>query len=140
MGSAVSDYVPNAIDGVAVYDTFPGTVVPQLTASAAITGGQVLVISGAGTVAPSGGASGLIAGVAASDVSSGQKVLVWPIGPGIVHTSITPAGVAAGASIASAAAGGVDSGTLGTLAAAGTLLGTTLTTASVGQPCRWIGR
>ncbi|WP_188188046.1 capsid cement protein [Nonomuraea sp. SYSU D8015] len=110
-----------------------------MTASAAITGGQVVHASGVGTVAPTAGASGSVVGVAAFDAASGTRVTVWPIS-GVMHETTTPAGVTAGAALASAASGGVDSGTLGTLAAAGHLIGTAVSTATAGNKCRWIGR
>lgn len=126
----MADYVPVYYGGAEPY---------TMTASATITGGQVLVASGVGTVAPSSGASGAFVGVAAHDATSGQRVTVWPI-PGVVHETTTPAGVTAGAALASAASGGVDSGTLGTLAAAGHLIGTAISTAALGAKVRWIGR
>lgn len=110
-----------------------------MTASATITGGQVLVVTGVGTVAPSAGASGVAVGVAAQDAVTNGRVSIWPLA-GVTHETVTPAGVTAGASLASSTAGGVDSGVLGTLAAAGQLLGTATTTASAGLKCRWIGK
>ncbi len=110
-----------------------------MTASATITGGQVVVASGVGTVAPAAGANGAYVGVAAFDAANGARVTVWPI-PGVIHETVTPAGVTAGNALASSTAGGVDSGTLATLAAAGTLIGTALTTATATNKCRWIGR
>ncbi len=53
----------------------PGQSVP-LQASAAITGGQLVVVSGTGTVAPSSVATHAWVGVAAQDVPSGQKVTI----------------------------------------------------------------
>lgn len=110
-----------------------------LTASAAITGGQVLFASGVNTVAPTAGANGAYVGVAAMDAASGTRVTVWPV-TGCIHETVTPAGVTAGAALTSSTAGGVDSGTLATVAAAGTLMGTALSTATSGLKCRWIGR
>lgn len=108
-------------------------------ASATITGGQVVYASGVGTVAPTAGANGAVVGVAAQDAASGAKVTVWPL-CNIVHETVTPAGVTAGNALSSSTSGGVDSGTLATLAAAGTLIGTATTTATTGLKCRWIGR
>jgi hypothetical protein len=81
-----------------------------MTASATITGGQLLDASGSGTVAPSGAASGVFVGVAAHDCASGARITVWPVA-GVVHETTTPAGVTAGAALATAAAGTVNSGT-----------------------------
>lgn len=126
----MADYLPVFLNGVEPY---------TMTASAAVTGGQVLHASGVGTVAPTAGANGAVVGVAQNDAVSGGLVTVWPLS-GVVHETTTPAGVTAGAALASAASGGVDSGTLGTLAAAGHLIGTALTTAAAGAKTRWIGR
>jgi Uncharacterized conserved protein (DUF2190) len=108
-------------------------------ASATVTGGQVLYASGASTVAPTAGANGAVVGVAAMDAASGAKVTIWPIARGTVHETVTPSGVTAGNALTSSTSGGVDSGTLATIAAAGTLLGTALTTATAGNKCRWTG-
>lgn len=109
------------------------------TASATIVGGQLLDITGSGTVGPSGAGSVVFCGVAAHDCASGARITVWPL-PGLVHETTTPAGVTAGASLATAAAGTVNSGTVGTLAAAGSLIGTALTTAGAAAKTRWVGR
>lgn len=126
----MADYTP-----VYTNDAEPLT----LSASATVVGGQLVFISGVSTVAPTAGANGACVGVAAFDAASGGRVAVWPLS-GVMHETTTPAGVTAGAAIASSTAGGVDSGVLGTLAAAGTLLGTAVTTAAAAAKCRWIGR
>ena len=120
---------------------YAGSITPfTATAGATITGGQLVFASAdATTVQPTAGANGAVVGVAAFDAASGAKVSVWPL-QNIVHESVTPAGVTAGAALTSSTSGGVDSGTLATIAAAGTLLGTALTTATAGNKCRWIGR
>lgn len=58
----------------------PGAEV-TLTASATITAGDALVVSGQQTVAPSAGPSAAYAGVAATDAASGELVVV--IGPAV---------------------------------------------------------
>lgn len=126
----MADYVP-------VYTA--GQIPMSLTASATIVGGQLVFASGVSTVAPTAGANGACVGVASNDAASGARVSVWPMS-GVMHETVTPAGVTAGAALASSTAGGVDSGTLATLAAAGTLLGTAVTTAAAAAKCRWIGR
>lgn len=96
----------------------------SLTASAAITGGQLVTASGALTAAPSVAGDHSI-GVAASDTPSGGRVTIWPLS-GRVHEVLIKSGsvIAAGAPIiASSVAGLVDTGTLATTAAAGTFLG-----------------
>ncbi len=126
----MSDYTPVYSGGAKPF---------TMSAAATITGAQVVAVSGVGTVAPTSGASGAYAGVAAFDAASGARVTVWPI-PGVIHETVTPAGVTAGNALTSSTAGGVDSGTLATVAAAGTLIGTALSTATAGNKARWIGR
>ncbi|MEV0584100.1 capsid cement protein [Nonomuraea sp. NPDC050310] len=126
----MADYLP----------VFPNGMEPfTMTASAAVTGGQVVFASGVGTVAPTAGANGASIGVAAGDAGVGARVAIWPLS-GVVHETTTPAGVTAGAAVTSSTAGGVDSSTLATVAAAGTHLGTALTTATATNKVRWIGR
>ncbi len=81
----------------------PGASLPY-TASAAITGGQVLVVSGSGTVAPAGAASRAVVGVAAADVANGDRVTIHTGG---VQRPIAAAAIAAGDIVVSAAAGQV---------------------------------
>lgn len=126
----MADYLPVFLNGVEPY---------TMTASATITAGQVLFASGVGTVAPTAGANGAAIGIAQNDAITGGLVTVWPLS-GVVHETVSPAGVTAGAALTSSGAGGVDSGTLATIAAAGTHIGTALTTAGVGVKTRWIGR
>lgn len=125
----MSDYLPVHV-GAAPYTS---------TASAAITGGQVLEATTTGAVGPAGAASTKVVGVAGNDAALGASVLVFPI-HGNIHETTTPAGVTVGAVLAAAAAGTVDSGTPGTLAAAGTDIGVALTTASAAAKVRWTGR
>ena len=126
----MADYSP-------VYD---GGAVPfTQTTSAAVTGGQVLVASAAGTVGPSGGASAVAVGVAAHDAASGAKVTVWPL-TNVVHELTTTGTVTALDGVTSAAAGTVATAVVGTAAAAGTLIGIALTTATTGNKVRFVGR
>ena len=98
-----------------------------LTASATITGGQLLTASGAGTVAPSTTGDHSI-GVAGFDTVSGQPVTIWPLSGAnheiVIQNTIV---IAAGAPIIAGTAGTVNTGTLATVAAAGTLLGICVT-------------
>lgn len=64
----------------------PGAEV-TLTASATITAGDALVVSGQQTVAPSGAASAAFAGIAATDAASGERVVV--IGPAVHELNST---------------------------------------------------
>ena len=116
---------------------YTGGAVPfTTTTSAAVVGGNVLVWSGAGTVAASASVSTVVAGVAAHDAASGAKVTVWPI-DGVVHELIAAAAITAGAGITADAAGSgqVATATIATAAAAGTLIGTAITTAA-GSPLK----
>lgn len=74
------------------------------TTSAAVTGGQVLIVSGNDTVAPSSAASGAWLGVAAQDAASGDPVTVLTGG---VHELAASGAIAAGARVIPAAAGAV---------------------------------
>lgn len=123
----MADYSP-------VYAT--GAASLSKTASAAITGGTVVVASGVSTVAMAGAAAATVIGVAAHDAASGARVTVWPL-IGIEHEIISPAGVTAGGGVQTAANGQVDPVTTSIAAgsAAGTLIGTALTTAA-GSPLK----
>lgn len=63
----MGDYIPVYADN----DQF------TRTASAAITGGQLVEVTGNGTVGPAGAASTKVIGVAAHDAASGAKVSVY---------------------------------------------------------------
>jgi hypothetical protein len=126
----MTDYTP-------VYD---GGVDPfTLTTSAAVTGGQVLVASGNGTVGPAGAGSLVVVGVAAHDAASGAKVSVWPMN-NCIHEVVTTGTVTALDGVVTAAAGTVGTAAIATAAAAGTLIGTALTTATTGNKVRFVGR
>ncbi len=81
------------------------------TASAAITGGQVLIVSGNGTVGPATADSNAVIGVAAHDAANGARVSYFPRGK--VHVTVNAGGVTAAARVNSAAAGTVASATAG---------------------------
>ncbi|BEL07836.1 hypothetical protein Q0Z83_060270 [Actinoplanes sichuanensis] len=104
------------------------------TTSGAVTGGRVLVESGSGTVAQAGADAADAVGVAAFDAASGAKVTVWPL-DGVVHELEASGAITSGAGIATDANGQVKTGVIATLAAAGTLIGTALTTAA-GSPLK----
>lgn len=92
------------------------------TTSAAVTGGQVLIVSGNGTVGPATAASAAVVGVAAHDAASGARVSYFPRGK--VHVSTASGGITAAAR--------VDAGAAGTVASASnadTNIGVALTTA-----------
>jgi Uncharacterized conserved protein (DUF2190) len=124
------DYTPvNNVDSI------------TLTASAAITGGQVLVSTGINTVAPSAGQTVKALGVALHDAPSGGRVTLAVL-PGAVH-EVPVQGVAVVASstaLVPDAAGTVSAGaSLGAAAAAGTLLGIALNGATGPAKIRFIG-
>ena len=82
-----------------------GTQPWTMTAGAAITGGQVLIISAANTVTKSAGTSVAAIGIAADDAASGANVLVWPL-EGVFEVTASGA-IAAGAVVTSDANGKV---------------------------------
>lgn len=112
----------------------------SVTASAGVTGGQIVAWSGANTVAPAGAASAVVAGVAAFDAATNARVSVWPL-EGLIHETTSTGAITAG--------GGVDTGASGVAAAsatsiasssaAGTLIGIAVTTAA-GNKVRFQGR
>lgn len=87
----MSDYTP-------VY--VPGRVI-TLTASAAVNGGDLLVISGSGTVAKASAVGQTVVGVAEQDTPINGRVTVFA--RGIVHESVAIGTVTAGDSVGSSA-------------------------------------
>ncbi|NDK91043.1 DUF2190 family protein [Gordonia desulfuricans] len=81
----------------------PGTA-QTFTASAAVTAGQVVEITGARTVAPTSAASAKVYGVALFDAANGAKVTV---SSGGVYELAASGAIAAGALVVSAASGAV---------------------------------
>lgn len=96
----MADYAPKFLYGNQVTGT----------ASAAITGGQILKASGDDTVAPAadGDAGNIIVGVAAQDAASGDHVSYVPRGGGKIHVSTCEGAVAAAAQVSAGASGQVD--------------------------------
>ena len=93
------------------------------TASATITGGQLLTASGNNTVAPSTTGDHSV-GVALHDAPSGGRVTVAMVSSVVHEVAIqNTIDIAAGAPIIAGTAGSVNTGTLATVAGAGTLLG-----------------
>lgn len=105
----------------------PGTEI-TFTASADITAGQTLVVTGAQTVGPAGGVSAAYAGVAAADAKSGEKVVA--IGPA-AHELISTGTVNAGDLVTTTAAGKVAA--VGADPAAGTDIGVALAAAAANK-------
>lgn len=104
----------------------PG-VSPVYTASAAITGGQLLEVTGSGTVGPAGAASTKCVGVAAFDCASGDRVTIHA--GGVQRIVAATGGVAAGDIVSAGAAGTVAPIGVG---AFGTKIGLALTAAAAG--------
>lgn len=101
------------------------------TASATITGGQLLIVSGNGTVGPAGAAGTNVVGVAAFDAVSTDRVSYFPRGK--VHVSTASGAITAGAR--------VDAGAAGTVASASSALtniGIALTTAADTASVEWM--
>jgi len=107
-----------------------------MQASANVTGGRLVEVTGNGTVGPAAAASVKALGVACTDVLSGQKVQVWPL-PGVVHEVTGAGAIAAGDNLASGAAGVVAPIAAGTF---GQLVGVALAAAADGATVRFIGR
>lgn len=108
-------------------------------ASATITGGDVVMVSGTGTVASAAAGSLLGIGVAAHDAVNGQKITVWPLK--CYHTALAGAGgITAGNPLKVGASPnklvlwvtGTDSGAA--------FLGIATTTAAADAALQWIGR
>jgi hypothetical protein len=85
----------------------PGQAI-TLAASATITGGQLVEVSGSGTVGPAGAASVKVVGVAAFDAVSGDNVTIFAGG---VQHAVASGAITAGAVVQAGAAGTVAAGT-----------------------------
>lgn len=90
----MADYLPKFKPGEAV--TF--------TASADVTGGRLVAVTGPRQVGPAGADSAAVAGVAAFDAKSGESVTVYTRAGGVQRLTASGA-IAAGDKISSAAAG-----------------------------------
>ena len=119
----MADYAP----------VFTGGVTPwTATTAGAVTGGRVLASSATGVVTHAAADSTVAVGVAAHDAASGAQVTVWPL-DGCVHRLEASGAITALAGVVTDAAGQVKTAVIATAAAAGTLIGTALTTAA-GSP------
>ncbi len=92
----MADYIPSFKPGEAV--TF--------TASANVTGGRVVLASGARTVAHATADSAAVVGVAGFDAANGDRVTVFTRAGGI-HSLVAAGAIAAGVAVAAAADGKV---------------------------------
>jgi hypothetical protein len=125
----VADYSPVYVSGVN-----PLTK----TASAAITGGQVVETTTTGAVGPAGAASIKVVGIAANDTASGGRVTVWPLA-NIEHEVLCTGTITVGDGVVAGAAGVIVTAAVATAAAAGTLMGIATTTGTAVK-VRFIGR
>lgn len=111
----------------------PVVVYEGLTASATITGGQVLAVSGSGTLGPAGANSAAAVGIAMADAASAAVVRVFV--PSGVWTGTSSGSITAGDKLVTGAAG-----TVATIAANTfeKIIGTALDTVTTGLPVRWV--
>lgn len=110
-----------------------------LQASAAITGGRLVEVTGTGTVAHAGAGSVKVIGVSANDAASGAKVQVWPLA-GLTHKVLGTGAVSAGDMLAAGAAGVVATLTLAAAADAGKLVGIADRAGADATIIRFVGR
>jgi hypothetical protein len=110
-----------------------------LTASAAITGGNLVEITGNGTVGPAGETSQKVVGVAAYDSISGVLVTVLDLDDYHVSTISGVGAIAAGNPIKAGAAGTVEAYVVGTDAVTA-LLGSCIIGGAANGSCTWKGR
>lgn len=113
----------------------PGTAY-STTASAAITGGQLVEVTGSGTVGPAAGTNPGI-GIAANDAAANSRVAVY-LG-NLVQEATTSANVTAGNPLKAAAGGTVAPWVSGT-DGAHLQIGLALTTATSGATVRYLNR
>jgi len=99
------------------------------SASASITGGQLVIVSGSGTVAPSSAATVAWLGVAGFDASTGDNVTVFT--SGVQRLTAGTGGVTAGQVVEAAANGQVVAHTVGTNDT--NIVGLALSTATAGN-------
>lgn len=97
------------------------------TASAGIVGGQMVEVSGSGSVGPAGAGSVKTVGVAAHDAANGGRVTVHPLG-GVVHELVAGASITAGQPVKVGASANVALPLAGS--APGAQIGVALTSAS----------
>lgn len=90
----MSDYLPKHSPGQAI----------TLAASAAVVGGRLVAVTGAGTVGPAGADSPAVVGVAGFDAAAGETVTVYRGG---VQRLTAAEAVAAGSAVSAGADGKV---------------------------------
>jgi len=125
----MADYTP----------VFPSCAPFTSTASGTIVAGDVVIVSGSGTVAASG-AGGKGIGVAANGVAADQKVTVYPLRGQAVHQTVAGAG---GVTAGDYLKVGATAGKLITWVGPGDtdttlIVGIALTTAAADAALRWL--
>jgi hypothetical protein len=123
----VAEYTPVFANGTAPF---------TLQASATVTGGRLVEVTGNGTVGPAGAASVKVLGVAAFDAATGAKVDVWPLA-GLTHRVLGTGAINAGDNLAAGAAGVVAAIGAGTF---GQLIGVADRAAADATVVRFVGR
>lgn len=118
----MSDYIPRFTPGAAV--TF--------TASADLTGGQLVELTGDRAVGAAGASSTKVVGVIGPDTKDGAEGVVHMI-PGNVHWVEAAGSVAAGDVVEAAADGKVQTGTTAPI-------GIALRAAEAGAMCEFLGK
>lgn len=114
----------------------PGQAI-TLTASAAVTGGQLLEVTGDLTVGPAAANSQKVVGQAGHDATAGQRVTVHAPGATVTEAEASAA-IAAGALVKAAA-----TGTVATFVGTDpepARIGLALAAAAVGAQCRYLYR
>jgi hypothetical protein len=113
------------------------------TASATTLGGQVLCVTGSGTVGPAGTSTqAKVVGVAAQDAATNAKVSYFPRGK--VHVSTASGAITAGDQVVAGAAGTVAAEPAAAAAATGDvnnareIIGVALTTAADTASVEWM--
>jgi hypothetical protein len=117
------------------------------TCSGAVLGGDLLVVSGSGTVAtwvPNATPTTKAIGVAGTDTPANGRVMVWGFGP--VHESVADGTVTAGDQLVAASTAGrqvktapaVTTPTAGDVTTTRSILGVALITASDNTKVRWM--
>lgn len=116
----MADYLPTFKPGQAI----------TLKASATITGGQLVEVTGAGTVGPAGLNSTKVVGVAGFDAATNDNVVIYS--GGVQHCTASGT-VTAGDMVTAAASGAV---VTNATPGAGTQVGIALSTATTGNDVR----
>lgn len=121
------DYTPVYVPGRAL----------SLSASAAVHAGDVVEVTGSGTVARvSASASLKVVGVASADARTGERVMVWGRGP--VHELIADGDITAGDLVVASVTTGAGIRTMTGDDDPRALLGVAITSAASGTLARWM--